>query len=385
VSGTVCLRMAAKGFLSMLRNHLLLKMVFTLTFAVCSKAFGADTFSQINLVSDVPGLASTTDPNLKNPWGVAFSATSPFWVSNQGAGNATLYSGTGAITPLVVAVPGSATPPSGPTGQVFNGNTDFVIPGATPAPAKFIFDTLNGTIAAWNGGTTAVTMATTSGAIYTGLAIGNNGSADFLYAADSTGQIRVFNSSFAPTTLAGSFTDPNAISGYVPFNTQELNGELYVTYARLTATGAGLPGGYVDVFDNNGDFIKRLATGGPLYAPWGITIAPTGFGSLGGDFLIGNFGNGEILEYDASGNFLGTLDNSNGTPIVNQDLWALDFRTGGTGVNTDALYFTAGINHQADGLFGEIVVAPEPATLFTVGSALVAGLLFGRRFRRSGE
>ncbi len=303
-------------------------MTVVLTFAVYSKALGADTFDQINLVSDVPGLASTTDPNLKNPWGVAFSATSPFWVSNQGSGTATLYNGVGAIHGAGGSRSGERDSAERANGTGFNGNTDFVIPGATPAPAKFIFDTLNGTIAAWNGGSTAARWLRLPDAVYTGLAIGNNGTGDFLYAANSKGSIQVFNSNFAVATLAGNFTDPNAIAGYVPFNIQELNGQLYVTYAQLTATGAALPGGYVDVFDNNGDFLKRLATGGPLDAPWGITIAPTGFGSLGGDFLIGNFGNGEILEYDASGNFLGTLDNTNGTPIVNQDLWALDFRTG---------------------------------------------------------
>ncbi len=341
----------------------------------------ADSFNQINLVSDVSGLASVTDPNLVNPWGVAFSATSPFWVSNQGSGTATLYNGTGAITPLVVSVPGSNTPPSGPTGQVFNANTDFVLPDGTGA--KFIFDTLNGTIAGWNGGTSAVTMVSTPGAVYTGLAIGNNGAADYLYAADSTGQIRVFNSSFAAASLSGNFADPNAIAGYVPFNIQELNGKLYVTYAQLTPQGAALSGGYVDEFDNNGNFIQRVATGGSLFAPWGITIAPQGFGDLGGDYLIGNFGNGEILEYSPTGAFLGTLDGSNGNPIVNQNLWALDFRTGGTGVNTDALYFTAGIDNQQEGLFGELVPTPEPSTLFLFGaSGLVAGLSLRRRSRR---
>src|SRR5579871_5323894 len=205
----------------------------------------ADSFTQINLVSDIPGLAITTDPNLKNPWGVSFSPTSPFWVSNQGSGNATLYNGLGAITPLVVSIPGSATPPSGPTGQVFNtgGTGSFAVGGTA---ATFIFSNLNGTIAGWNGGagTTAVKEATVAGAVFTGLAQGATGGATYLYAADSKGGgISVFDSTWANvtgTTFAGKFVDPHAVSGFVPFNIQQVGSALYVTYASLTATGSPL-------------------------------------------------------------------------------------------------------------------------------------------------
>ena len=353
-----------------------LKFASVLTLAFLPVLLQADDFKQINLVSDVSGLATYTDPNLINPWGVAFSPTSPFWVSNQGSGTSTLYNGLGVANSLVVSVPGASTGPTGPTGQVYNGNS------AEFGGAKFIFDTLNGTIAAWSSGTSAVTSASVPGAVFTGLAIGNNGTSDFLYAADSkNGKIDVFNTSFGTAMLSGNFVDPNGLAGYVPFNIQELNGQLYVTYARLTANGSALPGGYIDVFDNNGDFIKRLTTGGSLYAPWGITIAPVGFSNLGGDFLVGNFGGaGNILEYDANGNYLGMLDGPNGQPIADSGLWALEFRTGGTGVNTEALYFTAGINNQQDGLFGEIVEAPEPAPLYTLlGSAIFAGVFLRRR------
>ncbi len=342
----------------------------------------AGTYAQANLVSDVPGLAYNTDPNLKNPWGVAYSATSPFWVSNQGSGTSTLYDGAGNPASLVVTIPAGATPPSGPTGQVFNGTTGFDLPGGNPA--HFIFDTLNGTIDGWNGGSTAVQMVSNPGSVFTGLALGSSGGSNYLYAADSTGQIRVYNSAFAPVNLAGNFTDPNAVAGYVPFNIQLVGSDLYVTYAKLTPTGAALPGGYVDVFGTNGDFLQRFATGGALYAPWGITLAPAGFGTYGNDLLVGNFGNGEILAYDpTTGSYLGTLDGANGQPIVNDNLWAIDFRTGGTNVNTDALYFTAGINNQADGLFGEIVAAPEPASVFLsmVGIAGVGLFRFRRRDR----
>ena len=183
----------------------------------------------------------------------------------------------------------------------------------------------------------------------------------------------MFNSSWQSVTLPGNFTDPNAIAGYVPFNIQAIGSDLYVTYAQLTAQGTGLPGGYVDVFDTNGNFVKRFATGGALYAPWGITLAPAGFGAFGNDLLVGNFGNGEILAYNpVTGAYLGTLDGTGGTPIVNDYLWALDFRTGGPNVNADALYFTAGINNQQDGLFGEITPIPEPGTLLITALGLSA-------------
>ncbi len=338
----------------------------------------ADSFSQVNLVSDVPGLAKTTDANLKNPWGVAFSATSPFWVSNQGSGTSTLYDGAGTAQSLVVTIPGGA-PPSGPTGQVFNGTSGFALNGA---PTRFIFDTLNGTIDGWGSGTTAIQAVSTPGAIYTGLALANSGSSSYLYGADSTGSIRVFDSNFKPTSLAGNFTDPNAISGYVPFNIQLLGSNLYVTYARLTPQGTGLPGGYIDVFNTNGVFQQRLATGGALNAPWGLAVAPATFGGFGSDLLVGNFGDGRILAYNPlTGAYLGTLNGADGQPIVNSYLWALDFRTGGTNANTDALYFTAGINSQLDGLFGEILDVPEPGTYALLLVAVGAGALLRKRNR----
>jgi uncharacterized protein (TIGR03118 family) len=354
----------------------------TLALTFAATCAHADSFTQTNLVSDVPGLANTTDPNLKNPWGVSFSATSPFWVSNQGSGNSTLYDGAGNITPLVVSIPPGATPPSGPTGQVSNGSTGFLVNGT---PSHFIFDTLNGTIAGWAAGTSAVQMAATPGAVYTGLAQDTAGGSTYLYAANSAGTIHVFNSSWADvtgTTFAGKFVDPNATAGFVPFNIQTVGSNLFVTYAQLTATGTGLPGGYVDEFDANGNFLKRVATGGPLFAPWGITLAPSGFGSFSNDLLIGNFGNGEILAYDATtGMFLGTLDGTNGQPLDNPFLWALETRTGGTNDNTDALYFTAGIDNQQDGLFGEITEVPEPATIF--GTAFGLAALALARLRRT--
>jgi len=350
----------------------------TLALAFAPTFLHADSFTQANLVSDVPGLAANTDPNLKNPWGVAFSATSPFWTSDQGTGLSTLYNAAGNPQGLVVTIPGSATPPSGPTGMVFSNVAGSFLVGA--APATFIFDTLNGTLLGWNGGagTTAVQMASTPGAIYTGLAQATNASGTFLYAANSGpgSSIDVFSSTWAPTTLAGNFTDPNLPAGFVPFNIQNIGGSLYVTYAQLGPGGAPMPGGVVDQYDANGNFIRRIASNGPggaLFAPWGIVVAPSNFGSFSNDLLIGNFGNGEILAYDSTTDlFLGTLNGTNGQPLVNDHLWALETRAGVSGFDPNAVYFSAGINNEANGLFGAITAVPEPATIFGAASGLVA-------------
>ncbi len=223
----------------------------------------ADTaFSQMNLTSDIPGMAQNTDPNLKNPWGVSFAPTSPFWVSNQVSGNSTLYDGKGVIVPLVVS-----TPPGNPTGQVFNGTGQFAEPGGNSA--VFIFATLGGTIDGWNmnNGTTAAMLATKTGAVYTGLALANNGSSNFLYAANATGGIDVFDSNFKSVTLSGSFVDPSLPKGFTPYNVQNIGGNLY-RYSDGLTTGAGL--GVVSEFDANGHFMRELAAGGALDAPWGL-------------------------------------------------------------------------------------------------------------------
>jgi uncharacterized protein (TIGR03118 family) len=361
------------------------KFALALALAVSPQLLTADAlFTQTNLVSDVTGEARNTDSNLKNPWGVSFSPTSPFWISNQASGTSTLYNGVGTKVPLTVPIPAGTPPLTGPTGQVFAGGSGFDLPNGKSA--FFIFDTLNGTIDGWGGANPAVQLASTPGAIYTGLALASSGGTKYLYAADSTGQIRVFDNSYHPATLSGNFTDPNAIPGFVPFNIELIGSNLYVTYAKLTSMGTGLPGGYVDEFTTSGVFVSRVATNGALNAPWGMALAPANFGSFGGDLLVGNFGNGEINAYhlNSSGaaTFEGTLDGSNGQPIVNDFLWSLDFRTGGQNVNTDALYFTAGINGQKDGLFGEIAT-PEPATAIPVLFTIAALAVFARRRRSS--
>jgi uncharacterized protein (TIGR03118 family) len=339
------------------------------------------TYTQFNLVSDIPGMAPATDPNLKDPWGVSFSATSPLWVSDRATGVSTLYTGTGSVIPLVVSVPPGA--PAGPTGQVFSGGTAFSL---NNKPAAFIFDTLGGTVDAWNGGKTATVVATTSGARYEGLALANN----TLFAANfvSGGTINAFNSSYSAVSTSGGFKDPGIPTTYAPFNVQLLGGDLYVEYAKLNPNPA-IPvappgaGGYVDVFDTNGTFVKRLVSNGALDAPWGIAMAPSSFGLFGGDLLIGNFGNGEINAYNPStGSWLGTLTDSNGKPIDDPGLWALAF--GNSSANPNALYFTAGINNGRDGLLGDIQATPEPQSLALALGGLMA-LFIWIRFRHSGR
>jgi uncharacterized protein (TIGR03118 family) len=356
--------------------HLVAVVASILLWSFAPASLFAESYYQTDLVSSVTGLATTTDPKLINPWGLSFSATSPFWVANQGSSTSTLYDGAGNPSSLIVTIPAAGpTPPNGPTGTVFNSTTGFLV-GSTPA--RFIFDTLGGTIAGWAGGATAATEATTAGAVYTGLALATNPSGNFLYAANSAaGTINVFNSQFAPVTLPGNFTDPSAIAGYVPFNIQLIGSDLYVTYAKLGPGGVPITGstGYVDVFDTSGNFIQRLATGGPLDAPWGITLAPAGFGEFGNDLLVGEFGDGEIDAYSTAGVFKGVIDGSDGLPLVNSDLWALDFRTGGANTNPDTLYFTAGIDNQSQGLFGSIAESPEPKPGFLTGLGIVALIL----------
>jgi uncharacterized protein (TIGR03118 family) len=331
-------------------------------------------------VSDQPGVAPLTDPDLVNAWGLSASPGtdaapgSPLWVSDNGADKTTLYSGAPAAMLSKVLAVGVTS--GTPTGQVFNPDaTGFVVHDAAgkSGSARFIFDTESGGIDGWNpavgatgpGPSTVTEVAVRNGAnaVYKGLAIATASDGQtYLYAANfRSGRVEAYDHTFTPVELPGGlFVDPRIPAGYAPFNVQELAGKLYVTYAkqdaRLHDDVAGQGHGFVDVFTNDGALVTRLVTRGVLNSPWGLALAPTGFGRLGGALLVGNFGNGRINAYDpTSGKFEGRLSKAAGGPIVIDGLWGLRFAPATPAASANTLFFTAGLNNEADGLFGTIV------------------------------
>jgi len=335
-----------------------------------------------NLASDVPDLADYTDPHLKGAWGISESSSSPFWISDAGSGFSTLYTSDGSVIPLVVTIPPSKTTgvtgTGTPTGTVYNGTTGFAI--ATGEAASFIFDTLDGTVSGWNHTVNAAQAQvmvdnSASGAAYTGLAIGTSGSNTYLYAANlGKGTIDVFDSNYKPVTLTNAFQDGNLPAGYAPFNIQNLAGNLYVAYALVSKgfAAAGAGNGYVDVYSTAGVLMNRLISGKQLNAPWGLAIAPTGFGDYAGDLLVGNFGDGTINVFDSTGSYKATLNNADGTPIVIPNLWALQAGNGGSGGDANAVYFTAGIpgpDNGTHGLLGRLQAAPVVTATNVVNGA----------------
>ncbi len=359
-----------------------------------------NSYVQTNLVSDLPGVAAATDPNLINPWGISASATSPMWIADNGTGVSTLYNGAGTAIPLVVTIP----PPAGgtgaaPTGTVFNTTTQFLVDGT---PARFLFATEDGTISGWNAGTAAVLEVdnSSSGAVYKGLALGADASGPLLYATNfHAGTVDVFDGTWALQDTGG-FVDWFLPKGYAPFGIMTTpDNHVIVTYAMQDAAMhddvAGYGHGFVDEFDADGKLVRRLISGGELDSPWGLAIAPAGFGQFSGALLVGNFGDGRINAYHLRGAlppmaasrmrvdffgggffgpgaiFLGTLRDPDGHPITNLGLWALHFGSGSmNGGDATSLYFTAGIPGsvgtldvlEQHGLFGVINpgVAPAP-------------------------
>ena len=338
-------------------------------------------YVETNLVSNIPGLAGNTDANLVNPWGISSTPTSPFWVSDNGTGLTTLYNSVGTPQSLVVTIPNGA-----PTGQVFNSTAAF-------NGDLFLFSSESGVITGWRGalGTTAERLfdQSATGAVYKGLALGTTAQGSYLYAADfHNSAIDVFPSSGAPG-LTGKFLDPNLPAGYAPFNVQNIGGQIYVTYAKQDATGHDdVPGpgnGFVNVFDLNGNLLKRLASNGPLNSPWGLALAPAGWGGFSGDLLVGNFGDGTINAYALDGTLAGMITDAAGNPLTNDGLWALKFGNGGNGGLANSLYLTAGLNDEADGLFARIDPVPEPRSLLlAVGGMVILAALTRRRFRATG-
>jgi uncharacterized protein (TIGR03118 family) len=338
-----------------------------------SAAGTALAIAQTNLVSDQPGMAAITDPNLVNPWGMSFgtgATPSPVWVSDNGSDKTTLYRG--ATTPPTVAkVPLTVTIPWGePTGQVFNTSaTDFAVTsGAASGAAKFIFASESGYITGWNptvpaaGSTAAQTAVYVPGAVFKGLAVATVATQQYLYAADfHNGVIDVYNSSWKKVKFsATAFKDTLLPAGYAPFNVQQLRGAIYVTYAQQDKAkhddAARLGRGQVDVFTTSGKLIKRLVKGGVLDSPWGLTIAPSSWGKYAGALLVGNFGNGRIHAYDArTGKFVGALFNATGGALTIDGLWGLMVGNGVSG-DPQSVLFTAGPGGEAHGLFGELKV-----------------------------
>ena len=330
---------------------------------------GKNSFRQTNLVSNIPGVAQFTDPSLRNPWGISASGTSPMWVSDNAVGLTTLYRGDGSKVALTVVIPpasASSSTTGSPTGTVFNpknSSGDF-------RGDFFLFATEDGAIFGWQPayGATALVGKDNSltGAVYKGLAIDGTTN-PHLYAANfHAGTIDVFDSAYNQVTLAGAFRDPKIPANYAPFNVQNLGGVLYVTFAEQNAEKhddvAGRGHGFVDAFDLSGHLLGRLVSHGQLDSPWGLAIAPPSFGKFAGDLLVGNFGDGRINAFTLDkGNFRGVLrDVRTGDPITIDGLWALRVGNGGPGPNggdPHAVYFTAGINGEQDGLFGTIANA----------------------------
>lgn len=342
------------------------------------------TFTQTNLISDGSVPAAQKDPNLINPWGVAYSPTSPFWISDNGAGAASIDSVTGVTLNLHPAVTIAPATPGGaaatPTGQVFN---PFQMSGAFTlqdgSPATFLFATEDGTISGWNKsapGNQSIIAVNESqnpadgsealglGAVYKGLAIAQTDDGPALYAANFRhGTVDMFDKNF---NQIKSFTDHTLPAGYAPFNVQVLDNRLFVTFALQDDTNhddvAGAGHGFVDEFDLEGHLLNRVASGGPLDSPWGLAFAPASFGSFAGDLLVGNFGDGTIDAFDPKHDtFLGKLLGADGNPLVIGDLWALIPGNGGSAGDPNAIYFTAGVKDEAHGLFGSLTPNPAPS------------------------
>ena len=340
--------------------------------AASARTHGHDNeFRQTNLVSDLNTVgAQVVDPNLKNPWGLAFGPTTPLWVADNGTSIAGVYPVSAAGPTAQPSRLDVTLPPadSAPTGQVFNPTGDFVVKSkAGMGPALFIFSSEGGQIIAWNpaadpvvnGKSTAQTEFSSKTAVYKGLAIASTRFGTFLYASNfHDNRVDVFNTRFHRVHLFGDFRDRHLPRGYAPFGIRAIDGLIYVTYAKQDADRhddvAGPGHGFIDVFTPSGFLVERLVSRGDLNSPWGLEVAPRGFGPFGGKLLVGNFGDGRIHAYGLfSGRPDGTLRTKHHKPITIDGLWALQVGTATTG-GTGTLLFSAGLNGEADGLVGAL-------------------------------
>src|SRR5262245_59079778 len=351
----------------------------SLLLPVAAGAQGEGSYRQTNPVSDLPNFAQFRDKSLVNPWGLSHSPNRPWQVSDNSTGLSTQYTSVGKQVPPPVTIPTPAgVKAAAPTGNVFNSTIDFVISkNGKSFASQFIFATEDGTISGWNPNVdathailevdrSAVSQSGFTGAVYKGLALASSSSSNFLYATNFRfGQVEQFDANF---TLVKTFTDPFLASDcpipgapaqcFAPFGIQSINDQLYVTFALQDAAhhddvkGAG--NGFVDVFDPDGTFIRRFDLQGTLNSPWGLALAPANFGQFSNDVLVGNFGDGHINAFDLTGAFLDQLRDGNGNAITINGLWGLAFGNGGLAGSANTLFFAAGFNDEADGLFGSI-------------------------------
>jgi uncharacterized protein (TIGR03118 family) len=342
----------------------------------------ANAYLVHNLVADQPGVADHTDKNLVNPWGNAFSGTSPFWVGDNGTGLSTLYDGTGTPnTAVVVAIPAAAgaTTPGPVTGVIQNSvTTAFLV--ATGKQSQFAFCSEDGVISGWNS-TVDATHAkvlldnSSKSAVYKGCAAAApTGGTPQMYVTNfNSGKVEAYDQTMAPIATA-LFTNAAIPAGFAPFNVQILGGKVYVSYAKQDAQKkddvAGAGNGYVAVYDLSGNLVGPTISGGNLNSPWGMAIAPATFGDFGGALLVGNFGDGKINAYNATtGALMGTLNGVNGNPIVIPGLWSVMVGNNGRSVDPTAIYFTAGSGGEQHGLLGSIQAAPTFTTASVTNGA----------------
>jgi uncharacterized protein (TIGR03118 family) len=318
-------------------------------------------FIQVNLVGDNDELSPAhIDPTLINAWGIAFPSSGGAWVSSQGGSLGEIYNSDGTVARPPVAIPSHTAATGGhPTGVVANNTTDFKLPNGNPA--KFIFAEAEGVISAWNGGNAAIKVAEDiNNPFYFGIALASDGGNNFLYIANfSEGKIEVYDKDFKE--VSKPFTDPDLPAGFSPVNIQNIDGKLYVMYAKPGRGGDEVifpRDGFVDIYNPDGTFLRRFISQGQLNAPWGIEKAPAGFWGEDTDtrdiFLVGNFGDGHINAYNSEGVFQGQL-REHGNPIVIERLWAIAFPpASSTAFNHNSLFFAAGPGKEQHGLFGFI-------------------------------